>query len=126
MVKRARLLTGGSYKGKRYEPVKVLRIGGENILFRRIKNRKGRSNIQVLGLLEDNSKIGEFELEYVESEKQWVSPQNGPVKEGEPQIWGFNGENDYKYRPEDFQGHRDEIKKLLQKFTDGPLTFFHE
>lgn len=123
--KRARLLAGGSYKGTMYEPAKVLRVDGENILFRRTKRSRGNSIIQVLGLVSD-SDLGEFELEYLSSSGKWVKSSDSPVKEKEPQIWEFTGGNDAEYEPLDFRGNQEIIKDLLGEFTEGPVTFFHE
>lgn len=123
--KRARILAGGTYKGRKYERAQILRIEDNNIVFRRIKNKKGNSNIQVLGLVPD-SKVGDFQLEYVSSSGKWIENSNGPTKDDAPQIWEFEGENDAEYKPFDFRNSQETISKLLDDFTDGPITFFHD
>ena len=122
---RARILEGGHYKDTDYESAKILRINGYNILFRRLKGERSPKTIQVLGLVDDDSMLTNFELEYMTSSSKWIYPENGPVDDSEPQIWEFSGGNDYEYSISNFRENRKVIEKLLSNFCDGPITFFH-
>lgn len=122
---RARILEGGHYKDTDYESAKILRINEYNVLFRRLKGKRSPKTIQVLGLVEDDSLVKEFELEYMTSSSKWIQPENGPVDDSEPQIWEFAGGNEYEYTISDFKENREVLDKLLSKFCDGPITYFH-
>ncbi len=122
---RARILEGGHYKDTDYESAKILRINEYNVLFRRTGGQRRPKSVQVLGIVEDDSLLGDFELEYMTSNGKWINPENGPVDESEPQIWEFSGENDYEYSVSDFRDNRKIVEKLLSKFCEGPVTFFH-